>query len=201
MLGTVSQRRWGYRTRFEFGEHGFEFEINEPEGLSRFSVAYETVALDRTSFIVEKNFRWFRRGYFVFLGVVVAMQSRDGTVQAIGLAVGVALAVVLLLYEMSDLFDVGITQIPNGTVPSKSICVLDDHQHSLIMAELGDRRRGRLRALLGTLDLGGDLNQERAKFDWLLANEAISADEHAAAVRRIELAELPVAGPSTDRLN
>lgn len=100
----------------------------------------------------------------------------------------------LLIWRSTGLFAVQFSVFGDDD-GGEAFRVMRDRQHDRIVAAIGGLRRERLRRIWAALNLEEDLAAERARFDWLLANNVVDAEEYADAVRRISAADASLSKP------
>ena len=190
----VNQSRWGVRTRFEFGASSLHYRVQDWSGSREFEAPYEGLVFDQTSVMTHKEQRLLRFGYFAvaasFLVLETMQSGSDAYTGYVILFMAVAGAV-LLIWQLTEVFDVSVTFIPTEIPHGYSVVVIHDRKHDQIVESLKTQKHQRVRTLLNNLDLNGDLARERAKFDWLLAGGFIEAGEHADALTKINAALTP----------
>ncbi len=195
-MRTYKQRRWGVTIRLDLSEEVVSYAVRDSSGRRFYEVGYERLAFNRVVMVAPRaGYPYMILRYVIpCLGVVGFVTQSWWTFCPILLCVAG-----LIAWRNTSWFELPMTVVPD-THGGEALRVMREAQHEAILADLVDHRRRRLRALQGEVQLHGELARERAKFDWLLAEGAVNASEHASAVNKIAMAEGP-GPPASGRLN
>jgi len=175
------QKRMANFTSFEFGDSALRYSIKDNSGERELTIDY--VDLPSTSRRVFEKNSWLRNVGVLWsvLGVAtigLAIAS-GGALSGSGLWLVLGAGCLVAYRYLQTNYTVFDTS-------AGSIWVVEDKMHTAIVGEIESRRKARLFALYGALNLENDPQREIQKIEWLAKEGVIdrgAADKQIAAVR------------------
>lgn len=186
------QSRFGVTLRFEFHSEELTYTSRSPGGEHRFSTCYEHIWVRNPSYLTVNNTVFARRFFGANILTVAAICAWTWIARPpapLAAALLLIALVVFVVIRMKSPFSVYFVLLPvsldaSGT-PGYRIQVIDDESGALVIAEIAQRRRNRLRLTHAFVDSANDVERELLKFGWLKENEVIDDHEYQAALAEL----------------
>jgi hypothetical protein len=191
---TIVQRKHGTTFSFCFQDEKLVREHADNTGSNKIAVYYNNIDVKNsgTQFVDRlKKYRYIWAVWIFCVGLALVMAQSLWVRFALVVCglIGVGFEIASQRRWISTRHTV--FRIVNPETNFKFIFVLQDQNHDRIVSELRSRWRARLRRLYLLVDDTNNPASEISKFDWLLENDVISADEHALAVAQINASKIP----------
>ena len=178
------QKRNGNHTRLKFGKDELDYAVIEKNGSSSFRVRYADIGRNR-DFFIERN-TWLQNVgvLWMVIGVVVIAinVAADRSPWSIWLPLGIG------CWLWAHFRTTRYSKIVTG---AGTLYIIDDAQKDAILKELEDRRLNQLRRWYDFLSQDEDLPRQRARYQWLYDEGALSESE---LEQRLGALELQFAG-------
>lgn len=185
--GVIEQKRGNTSIRYRFLPEQLHYSVKMPDVSREFSVGYTAISRDRQTLAERKGSYRLMAMFWLALGsvmVCISILSSNGAAIGTG-ALWLLLAAGSYAYYRRSLKEYVIVPSDSG-----NLLILEGETGRKILAEIEQRRADCLRENYDFFPDGESTEQLRERFKWLLSEDAISKDQYAERMNRVDAMQL-----------